>query len=143
MQDIANASKSYLDFAGLGELKARAKTDQTNAAREVGQQFEAMFVQMIFKSMREASEPMKDDLFGSNNVDTYEQMYHRELAQVMSQRGALGLGDWLADQVTGQVNPTKAIKAYEETPQVSLPLVKDEKSAPLTFKSNTHFSLGD
>jgi hypothetical protein len=61
----------------------------------------------------------------------------------MSQRGALGLGDWLADQVTGQVNPTKAIKAYEETPQVSLPLVKDEKSAPLILKSNTHFSLGD
>ncbi|MDG1473765.1 MAG: rod-binding protein, partial [Porticoccaceae bacterium] len=117
MQDIANASKSYLDFAGLGDLKVRAKTDQSSAAKEVGQQFEAMFVQMIFKSMRQANEPLKDGLFGSNTEDSYEQMYHQELAQVMSQTGAFGLGDWLTNQVTGQTNPTKAIQAYEETPR--------------------------
>jgi len=141
MQDIANASKSYLDFAGLGDLKVRAKTDQSSAAKEVGQQFEAMFVQMIFKSMRQANEPLKDGLFGSNTEDSYEQMYHQELAQVMSQTGAFGLGDWLTNQVTGQTNPTKAIQAYEETPREALPLVKDDKSQPMSFSHDSNFRI--
>ena len=51
MQDLQTTTKAYLDFAGLGELKARAKVDQAEAAQEVGRQFESMFVQMIFKSM--------------------------------------------------------------------------------------------
>ena len=55
MQDITSTAKSHLDFAGLGELKAKANKDQASAAQEVGQQFEAMFIQMIFKSVREAN----------------------------------------------------------------------------------------
>ena len=50
MQDITLTAKSHLDFSGLGDLKAKAKQDQQGAAQEVGRQFEAMFVQMIFKS---------------------------------------------------------------------------------------------
>ena len=58
-----NESKIYaqsnLDFDGLLELKAKASRDDVETAREVGNQFEAMFVQMMLKSMREASEPLK------------------------------------------------------------------------------------
>jgi Rod binding domain-containing protein len=81
-----------------------------------------MFVQMIFKSMREANETMKSDLLNSSNADTFEQMYHDELSQVMAQQGVFGLGDWLVEQVNGQPNITKAIKAYEQTPLPSMPL---------------------
>ena len=49
MENISLSAKSYLDFAGLGDLKARAKDNQEEAAQEVGRQFEAMFVQMVFK----------------------------------------------------------------------------------------------
>jgi flagellar protein FlgJ len=122
MQDITLTAKSHLDFSGLGELKAKAKQDQKGAAQEVGRQFEAMFVQMIFKSMREANETMKSDLLNSSNADTFEQMYHDELSQVMAQQGVFGLGDWLVEQVNGQPNITKAIKAYEQTPLPSMPL---------------------
>ena len=80
MQDIALTAKSHLDFSGLGELKAKAQKNQHGAAEEVGRQFEAMFVQMIFKSMREANQTMKSDLMSSSNADTFEQMYHDELS---------------------------------------------------------------
>ena len=113
MQDIALTAKSHLDFSGLGELKAKAQQNQQGAAEEVGRQFEAMFVQMIFKSMREANQTMKSDLMSSSNADTFEQMYHDELSQVMAQKGVFGLGDWLVDQVNGQPNAAKAVKAYE------------------------------
>lgn len=114
MQDISATTKSHLDFAGLSDLKVRAKQDQAGSAQEVGRQFEAMFVNMVFKSVREANVPMKSELMSSSSLDTFEQMYHQELSQVMAQKGLFGLGDWLAEQVNGQNQGTKAIKAYDQ-----------------------------
>ncbi len=129
MQDITLSAKSYLDFAGLGNLKARAKRDDADAAQEVGQQFEAMFIQMIFKSMREANEPLKSDLMGSSSVDTFEQMYHEELSQVMANSGTFGMGKWLSEQVKTQSAASKAIDAYATAP-VAMPLQSTEKALP-------------
>jgi len=112
--DLNLSAKSYLDFAGLGELRTRAKANDQGAAQEVGRQFEAMFVKMVFKSMREANAPLKNDLMGSSSVDTFEQMYHQELSQVMAQRGVFGLGDWITDQVNSQSSATKAVDAYQQ-----------------------------
>ena len=134
MQDIALTAKSHLDFSGLGELKAKAKQDQEGAAQEVGRQFEAMFVQMIFKSVRDANDTMKSDLMSSSSVDTFEQMYHDELSQVMAQKGVFGLGDWLVEQVAGKPNAAKVIKAYEQNPLPAMPISRadDTKSIPLS-----------
>jgi Rod binding domain-containing protein len=133
MSDISLSAKSYLDFAGLGNLKARAKRDDASAAQEVGQQFEAMFIQMIFKSMREANAPLKSDLMGSSSQDTFEQMYHEELSQVMAQKGTFGMGKWLSDQVQG-TSPTKAIEAYEKMPSTGLPLQNAPAAKPITLE---------
>jgi len=120
------SAKSYLDFAGLGELRTRAKNHDEDAAQEVGRQFEAMFVQMVFKSMREANVPLKSDLMSSSSIDTFEQMYHQELSQVMAQKGVFGLGDWLTEQVKTQSSNVKAVDAYRQlngqTEAVGLPL---------------------
>jgi|TARA_B110000261_G_scaffold145990_1_gene169806 Rod binding domain-containing protein len=134
MQDIALTAKSHLDFSGLGELKAKAKQDQEGAAQEVGRQFEAMFVQMIFKSVRDANDTMKSDLMSSSSVDTFEQMYHDELSQVMAQKGVFGLGDWLVEQVAGKPNAAKVIKAYEQNPLPAMPISRadDPKSISLS-----------
>ena len=141
MTDISLSAKSYLDFAGLGNLKARAKRDDASAAQEVGQQFEAMFIQMIFKSMREANAPLKSDLMGSSSQDTFEQMYHEELAQVMAQKGTFGMGKWLTDQVTGTSPstssgslPSKAIEAYEQMPSTALPLQNASAVKPIALE---------
>ncbi|ETN93612.1 Peptidoglycan hydrolase FlgJ [Gammaproteobacteria bacterium MOLA455] len=123
MADISLSAKSHLDFAGLGNLKARAKRDDAGAAEEVGQQFEAMFIQMMFKSMREANAPMKSDLMGSSSQDTFEQMYHEELSQVMAQNGAFGMGKWISEQVKGAA-PSKAIEAYEQMPAAGMAIQK-------------------
>ncbi|MDG1495087.1 MAG: rod-binding protein [Porticoccaceae bacterium] len=131
MSDINLSAKSHLDFAGLGNLKARAKREDAGAAQEVGQQFEAMFIQMMFKSMREANAPLKSDLMGSSSQDTFEQMYHEELAQVMAQNGAFGMGKWLSDQVKGS-SPSKAIEAYEQMPATGMGL-QSPAAKPITI----------
>ena len=50
----AGVTGSYLDFGGLGKLKGQARTDAKAATRETAQQFEAMFLQMMMKTMRDA-----------------------------------------------------------------------------------------
>ena len=135
MTDVTLSAKSYLDFAGLGELRTRAKNHDEDAAQEVGRQFEAMFVQMVFKSMREANVPLKSDLMSSSSIDTFEQMYHEELSQVMAQKGLFGLGDWLTDQVKTQSRNIKAVDAYkqlnDQTETQSLPLQSTIFAQPL------------
>ena len=92
-----------------------------------------MFIQMIFKSMREANAPLKSDLMGSSSQDTFEQMYHEELSQVMAQKGTFGMGKWLSDQVQG-TSPTKAIEAYEQMPSTGLPLQNAPAAKPITLE---------
>ena len=95
-------AQSNLDFDGLAELKAKASRDDIEAAREVGNQFEAMFVQMMLKSMRDASEPLKSKLFDTKHIDTFEEMYHGELAQEIAKTGPLGIGEWLIRRLQEQ-----------------------------------------
>ena len=147
MSDLNLSAKSYLDFAGLGELRSRAKTNDQSAAQEVGRQFEAMFVQMVFKSVREANVPLKSDLMGSSSVDTFEQMYHQELSQVMAQKGVFGLGDWLSEQVQKQTNTTKAMDAYKQlygqtsSPSMALDPAAEKRSFSMQDKPVTGIEL--
>ncbi len=147
MSDLNLSAKSYLDFAGLGELRSRAKTNDQSAAQEVGRQFEAMFVQMVFKSVREANVPLKSDLMGSSSVDTFEQMYHQELSQVMAQKGVFGLGDWLSEQVQKQTNTTKAMDAYQQlygqtsSPAMALDPATEKRSFSMQDKPVTGIEL--
>ena len=85
MEFSSNIPKSALDFKGFGELKAKAANNQKLASKEVAQQFEAMFIQMMLKSMR-AAVP-KDEINRSKTMETFEQMYDREIAVAMSRKG--------------------------------------------------------
>ena len=84
-----SVARSSLDFGAYGALRAKAQRDQGAALQETAQQFEAMFLQMVMKSMR--ATVTKSDLFNSQSMETYEAMYDRELATVMARRGGIGL----------------------------------------------------
>ena len=95
MEDLKLSARSHFDFSGLGELKARAHNKDKKVAREVGSQFEALFVQMMLKSMRDAATPLKSGLLDSSATDTFEEMYHGELSQEIAKRSSLGIGNWI------------------------------------------------
>jgi flagellar protein FlgJ len=90
---INNAAKSYNDFTALGELRGKAQRNEAGAMRESAEQFEALFIQMMLKSMREASSAMKSDLLHNNAQETFEGMYDKEISMQMAKRNALGFSD--------------------------------------------------
>lgn len=95
-------AKSYLDFSGLGELRAKAQQNQDKALKETAQQFEGMFIQMMMRSMREASEVMKDENNESHARETFENLFDKEISVQMSKRSALGVADFLERAVKQQ-----------------------------------------
>lgn len=88
-----DSMRSSLDFAGMGQLKGQARSNAKTAVRETAQQFEALFIQMMMKSMREAVP--KSDLSESAGKETFEGMFDREVSVQMAKRSALGLADML------------------------------------------------
>ena len=103
---------SYLDFGGLGALKGKARSDAKSATRETAQQFEAMFLQMMMKTMRDATP--KSDLVESAAKDTFEGMFDKEVSVSMAKRNALGLADMLVKHMPDSTAPQPSTAAMLE-----------------------------
>ena len=91
---------SYNDFRGLASLKVKARNDESSAAREVGQQFEAFFIHEMLKSMRKATSSMKSGMWDSSTTDTYNQMFDQELANSSSKLVDIGIADAIVRQMS-------------------------------------------
>lgn len=89
----AAVTGSYLDFGGLGKLKGQARNDAKAATRETAQQFEAMFLQMMMKTMRDAVP--KSGLNESQAEETFQGMFDKEVSVAMAKRGSLGIAELL------------------------------------------------
>lgn len=93
----------YTDFSGLAALKARAREDQDAALDQVSRQFESLFLQMMLKSMRDAS--LGGGLMDSKQSEFYRDMYDKQLAVDMAQNHGIGLADVIKRQLGGSVSP--------------------------------------
>ncbi len=134
MNDAAplTSARSYLDFSGLGELRGKAQQHDDSALRETAQQFEAMFIQMMLKSMRDASNEMKSDLVHSDAAETFEGMYDKEMSVKLSQRNALGLADSIVRNVKQRQTMVTAADALKQRGTAGLPLNPPVTAMPLS-----------
>jgi flagellar protein FlgJ len=95
-----SAATTYTDLNGLAALKADPTSPQAISA--VASQVEALFLQMMLKSMRDAS--MGDELDG-NEMGVYQDMFDKQVALTISQHQDLGIGAILKRQLTGKTAP--------------------------------------
>ena len=108
------SAKSYNDFSALGELRGKAQRNDASATRESAEQFEALFIQMMLKSMREASSAMKSDLLQNDAQETFEGMYDKEISLQMAKRNSLGFSDVVVKNLSQQ----KAVPSTSELLQL-------------------------
>jgi flagellar protein FlgJ len=95
-QDIS--SRFALDVQSVGKLRLQAKQDPDAALKTVAQQFEGIFMNMMLKSMREATP--KDGMFDSEQGNLYTQLFDQQLAQKLSTGKGLGVANMLVKQLT-------------------------------------------
>ncbi len=92
------ASRIYTDFSAFASLRAQARADSPAAAKEVATQMESLFLQMMLKSMREAS--LSGGLFDSDTSKMYRGMMDQQLALVFAGREpGLGLKQFILKQL--------------------------------------------
>ncbi|MDP1558079.1 MAG: flagellar assembly peptidoglycan hydrolase FlgJ [Nitrosomonas sp.] len=91
------SSKLAIDTRSVDDLRLQAIQDPDNALKEVAKQFEALFVHMMLKTMRDATP--KNGMFDSQQTQFYTQMLDQQLAQSMSAKG-VGLADMMVQQLT-------------------------------------------
>lgn len=137
--------KSSFDFAGLGELKAKAASNgqDDTAIKKAAQQFEAMFLQMMMKSMRATVE--KGGLFDSKASETFEQMYDQQIVMAMSERGSTGLAQMVEKfirQSHGQIDDLGGQKfLLDEQKKSEFPLVEESDALRLPEGATQQFLL--
>ena len=106
-----NSAGVYTDLQGLAKLRMQAKSQSADALKGAASQFEAMFLQMMLKSMRAAS--LGEGLFDNNQSQLYQDMYDKQLSLELTQNGK-GVG--LADMLVNQLKGTLPGAAAETTP---------------------------
>ncbi len=110
--DIAN--QLAIDVNSLAQTKRLAKEDPRAALKSTAQQFEAVFLQMVLKAMRDASP--KEGIFDSEQSQLYQSMLDQQLAQTLSAGGSTGLSAVIERQLSQGLPPLVPGVAGKESP---------------------------
>lgn len=139
MAALGAVNQLAIDVNGLAQTRLLAKEDPRAAMKQAAQQFEAVFLQMVLKAMRDASPG--EGMFDNEQTRLYQSLLDQQLAQTLSARGSTGLAALIEQQLSrGLDNPFSAATAgeragmrsapAESTPPVNPPLAPAPAPAP-------------
>jgi flagellar protein FlgJ len=149
--ELKNASV-YTDFQGLSNLRREAGQNSEQALEKTARQFEALFVQMMLKSMREAGQG--EGLMDSDQSNLYRDMYDKQLSLHLTEQGeGMGIAKMMIQQLKSTLPaqpqpeksnvegefavPQRGFNHFELQPRPSIE--KLSAAEPLTFDSPEQF----
>jgi len=145
MNSLPDTSMVY-DFSGLGTLKAKASRDREDkeAIQKTAQQFEAMFLQMMMKSMR-ATIP-DGGLIDSSQTETFEQLLDQQFAMTMSNRRSTGISQMIEEFISRahrSSDETDGAKKFslEGSSRNALPLVDESVKFKISEETTEKYLL--
>lgn len=123
---------SIFDASGLAALKRQTKANDPAALKAAAQQFEALFLQMVLKSMRDASP--REGLFDSEQTRLYESLLDQQMGQVLATKGGAGLAAVIEKQLARATSAEPV--GFEaglplRTPATAYPLHRAFQALPL------------
>lgn len=86
----------------LKELENLAKTEDKERLMKVCQEFESIFLNMVFKEMK-STIPESDFVEKTFDREVFESMYIEEMAKVSAKSGGIGLADEIYKSLTREV----------------------------------------
>ena len=137
--------KLAADANSLNELRRNAAQNTPESIKSTSKQFEALFVNMMLKSMREANP--QNGPFDSEQSKTFTAMLDQQLSQKIASRG-IGLAEVLEKQMLGTaalqftskqsanatIDPT-TISQHAQAIKASSPGISDSKAQVKAFQS--------
>lgn len=94
---------AFADLQGLAKLRNEVRAEGNDRSpetlRKVAGQFEALFVQMMLKNMREST--LNEGLLESDQSKLYQGMFDQQIAGEITKGKGLGLADMLIRQLGG------------------------------------------
>lgn len=123
------ASSSVLDSNDLAALKRQARAGDPASGKAVAKQFEALFLQMVLKSMRDATP--REGLLDSAPGRLYESLLDQQLSLTLGGGRGLGLAEMIESQMRRQ-------NQAEPVPLGPLPLQRPVPPLPFAGKEAVH-----
>lgn len=108
-----------VDANSLNSLKSAASQQSPEALKGAAKQFEALFLNMMLKSMRDATP--QDGMFDSEQTKMFTGMLDQQLSQNMAQRG-VGLAEVLVRQLSSSLNKPLPTDDEASSQSMSIPL---------------------
>ncbi len=133
----AQIKDNYLDQNSLNAVKAMGRKNDPQALKEIAKKFEAMFVQQMMKSMRDANEVFSDgDMFSSSEVKFHQEMLDQQMVLNLTSGKGIGLATSMYQQMQAMYNKSASTELIEGEPALE-PMIK-----PLAtnFITNTNAS---
>lgn len=125
----------YTDLQGLTQLRGQAQQKSPEALREAARQFEALFVQMMLKSMRDAK--IGEGLMDSEQSDMYRDMYDKQIAMEMTRQRGLGLAAMIVKQLDGNAAPAAPAAAHLSSGSPAFAIQPGQRAAAPHAVSNS------
>jgi flagellar protein FlgJ len=125
------SGKFALDVQAVNGLRAAGKKDGQAGLEAAARQFEALFLNMMLKSMREATP--KDSLMDSEQSRLYISMLDQQLSQSMAARG-VGLAEVMMRQLRHSLPSETAQPMDDVASERSAPLEQPKQTAPATYQ---------
>ncbi len=123
------------DVQGVDALRRTVRNSPQEGMKQASKQFEVLFMQMVLKSMREATPT--EGMFGSEQEKMYTSMLDQQLSQNLAGRG-LGLADAMYAQLSRSI---KGEGAPSSAAALAVPAVQASKvrvpETPSTLAANS------
>jgi len=130
----------YSDNSSLDRIRQKGLTDSPAAIKAAAKEFESFFMNMMLKSMRQASEVMGgDSMFSSPQEKMFIGMLDEQMSVELSQKGSLGI----AELITRNLTPKTALgfdlsgNRQRQKLSVEYGLAVNKVNAPDIIPSNT------
>jgi flagellar protein FlgJ len=143
VSQLNTSANLAMDTQSLAQLKLQAKQSPDQALKLAAQQFESVFMNMMLKSMRDATP--QDGMMDSEQTKMFTGMLDQQLAQSMSTRG-IGLADMMVKQLSrnsapgahAQVqSPLSSVSGFKSHAQGSTNSATQAAVIPSAFSANT------
>ncbi|MGM0632784.1 MAG: rod-binding protein [Pseudomonadota bacterium] len=111
--------RAYTDLGGLQSISRTGREDTAEGLRQVAEQFEALFLNIMLKEMRGAGESLfEDNYLRGNEMEIHQENFDNQISMELSSSGGIGLADTLYRQLARRYQvdsqPGAAAAAYRE-----------------------------